>query len=1606
VLLRLASYAGGESEAELAVLAAVDHPRLARLVDFGPLPGGGRFVARRWIDGVDLERWAAGRAPEEIGRLAAGVAEALEHLHRLGFVHADLKPENVLVDAAGEPVLCDFGLSRRVGPDAGDAPGSAGVSGTLYAIAPETLLGAPPSPSSDLFALGAMLHRLLAGQRATARAFYARFPARSFFDAAESPPDQLPTWARDLVAALVARDPSRRPASAGAVARTLRMRLGVSGELARAGEELRLPIDLGRERWLAELHAALVAEDAGGASPNVWIRLPAGESAPAFAATVRLFASLRGTATVGLDLDREAARAGDPMALDRWARRRADGIDGVAVASLEQPTSWSEHGLELLVRALRQRAARKAGDRANGRPRLVVASAAAPPASEADAFREVAPPPLAEPRFLAFLAQHLPEEEQDRRASFGRLLLAQAGGASTRLDRLLRRAAGDGWMLPDGDEHWRLRPGPLEGSIRLAPDEGAAAIVEELDERALDALAALHVAGGRLSGAELDALGFAGGAECLLALTERRLAGWEVAPHGPELVLVVGLDDPRALGDARLASLHARRAEALAARGDEEWRVLAHRLGAGEDVAAALDAELERMLRKGAAELALALLERIEGYGRELGRDVLAEHPRFALARANAWSALGRPELAERALERLEESAETGGLALLGRARLAAERREAEAALVLCADAERVAPELAGEAHLARVQILHELGRDDETIEAARDVAGASPRQRAFLLSLAAVSAFRLGRVDEARERLEALLAEAGALDDRVLEGALRIDLATIARRTGDVDRAVRELRRAIECHEAAGHATGLAHARSALGGVLRERGEMVDAEALLATAMGMRERLGDPRGANTVRGIFGLLLAERGHARGAIEELERSAARMEGAQKLRFVPLLVAKADEVRARIGMPPSDVATADDAPDPRVLVARARAAWMRGDDETARAAARRGLELARSLKLAPVAAEAGMIAAALDPAFGDAPEAPAGTVEAEDRALLALLDSPELDAVAARELAASLEARGRDDRAARLWLAIDVRASRRALRDAHAADDARARAERCLARAAGGLGEDERRALLSHLLGMPDPWPGDLVPRRDDNEDEDWDMEIVSLLEINRRLVEQGDLASLLGEIVDAALKVTGAERGFLVLAENGELRFDTALDSRRGDIAQPDFEVSSSILHEALERMEPLRLSNAVDDPLLGHTPSVLSLELRSILCVPFGVDAKLTGAIYVDHRLRTGAFGEKAERLCALLADQAALAIRQIRRVEEIRGLNRRLQSKVESQREDLLAARRALGDAGILSADSGLVGGSAVMERVRTLIDRAAKSGMVVLVTGESGTGKEIAARALHQRSPRADGPFVSENCAALPPSLIESELFGYRRGAFTGAEEDREGLFERASGGTLFLDEIGEMPVELQAKLLRVLETGEVRRLGDGKERKVDFRLVVATNRDLAGEVREGRFREDLYYRLDGLRVEMPPLRARAEDVPELVAHFLRREETQGGAPRRASRDVLDRLSARAWPGNVRELRNEVARLCVLSEGDLIDASLVREPDPKMGASTALLGDGPPPSLAELEKRAILEALRHTDGDKRKAAEMLGISRAKIYQRLKDWEAEEGAG
>ncbi len=332
----------------------------------------------------------------------------------------------------------------------------------------------------------------------------------------------------------------------------------------------------------------------------------------------------------------------------------------------------------------------------------------------------------------------------------------------------------------------------------------------------------------------------------------------------------------------------------------------------------------------------------------------------------------------------------------------------------------------------------------------------------------------------------------------------------------------------------------------------------------------------------------------------------------------------------------------------------------------------------------------------------------------------------------------------------------------------------------------------------------------------------------------------------------------------------------------------------------------------------------------------------------------------------------------------------------RRLRAETGQLRERLAQRHRV----------SNLVGSSPPMQEVIDTVLQVAPSRASVLITGESGTGKELIASALHEHSPRARGPFVKLHCAALAETLLESELFGHERGAFTGAVARRDGRFQQADGGTLFLDEIGEISPAIQVKLLRFLQTHELTRVGGNQTIKVDVRVVAATNRNLPQRVKEGLFREDLFYRLNVVSIEMPPLRSRPSDIPLLAMHFLARYGAENGKSFTGfSDEALERLVRHSWPGNVRELENVVERAVVVARGDVIRAE-----DLGPTLSTAEDADGgmpriPGATMAELERYAILKTLEHTGGSTSRAAEMLGISTRTIQYRLQDYQKKAAA-
>ena len=336
------------------------------------------------------------------------------------------------------------------------------------------------------------------------------------------------------------------------------------------------------------------------------------------------------------------------------------------------------------------------------------------------------------------------------------------------------------------------------------------------------------------------------------------------------------------------------------------------------------------------------------------------------------------------------------------------------------------------------------------------------------------------------------------------------------------------------------------------------------------------------------------------------------------------------------------------------------------------------------------------------------------------------------------------------------------------------------------------------------------------------------------------------------------------------------------------------------------------------------------------------------------------------------------------------------------LEIQIQKAREQSALVRRASAFERLMSGSyAQLIGESPTLERVRELIRKVAPSDTNVVIEGESGTGKELIARALHSGSRRANQPFVVLNCGALQETLLESELFGHEKGSFTGANRAREGLAEAAHSGTLFLDEVGEMSLAIQAKFLRFLESGDVRRVGSNRTQHVDVRVVAATNRNLAEEVKAGRFREDLYYRLRVFSIEAPPLRERLSDVPQLVAHFLETIRGVGSGPFRVEPDAMEAIKRYAWPGNVRELKNAVERMMLLAEGGRITTACLPPEVARTTSRDHLPGDEL--NLEIVERHLILKALKLCGGRKTEAAERLGISLRTLYNKLQIYKAEE---
>jgi Nif-specific regulatory protein len=463
-----------------------------------------------------------------------------------------------------------------------------------------------------------------------------------------------------------------------------------------------------------------------------------------------------------------------------------------------------------------------------------------------------------------------------------------------------------------------------------------------------------------------------------------------------------------------------------------------------------------------------------------------------------------------------------------------------------------------------------------------------------------------------------------------------------------------------------------------------------------------------------------------------------------------------------------------------------------------------------------------------------------------------------------------------------------------------------------------------------------------------------------------------------------------------EEGAKPQGVSGYVPIMTRVRGQVGQAAGP-IPVTRSVFRKVVSERAAVVAADAPSE--VGHSESLMGASIRSTLGLPLWKGDEILGVVQVDNRESAGVFTSGDLEVMAVLAHNASLAVDNARLVKRLRAAEDRLKKE-----NAFLKGREESRRTGGRGGQPEIIGTSAPMKSLIAQLDKVVDTRVTVLIEGETGVGKELIAASVHYRSRRRDKLFVGQNCAAMPENLLESELFGHKKGAFTGAHEEKKGLFEIADGGTLFLDEVTEMPLSLQSKLLRVLQEGEIRPVGATQERRVDVRIVAATNRNLEKEVSEGRFREDLYYRLKVFPLRVPPLRERREDIPLLATAFLARYSTELGKPAGGfSQQAMELIQAYDWPGNVRELQNEVQRLVIqIDTGGFVTPELL---SPRVRQVEGMMERVRPAKgtlkemMDQLERWLLIEALREHQNNKTAAAKSLGITREGLHKKLRSF-------
>ncbi len=1640
---------------EFRLLTRLSQPNLVEIYDFHPEAGEvcagaelrGPCFSMEYLEGAPLDQARLDQAPERCLDLLAQWLAGLQYLHARGILHRDLKPGNLLLLRDGRLKLLDFGLSG-----AADDPSAAAPRGTLAYLAPEAFWGSYEA-RSDLFSAGAIFYELLSGQSA-----YPQWPPAGP-DSLRPPPaltrlrPELPELLSDALDRLLRPSPAERPSSALALLQYLR-RHGVEAAAGLAGggaASLPARLDYQRPETVFSAAETGLLGDSGSPHPQVFAVLgSAGSGRSRFFEELRWRLQLQGRAWIALppppDADWPflargrlglAERRSDlsvPEALESLVQARAG---EAAVLACEDVHLWPPAALQALTLLLRL----WPKDGASLRLLLDLNSDFASP--DLDRLREAL---AAQPRAAALRLRELDAAQSEallRSApleppppeAWIRAAAQASGGIPLLLVEALRRGLADGFSPEQAGSE--ALPEKLADSCRRR--------WQGLSPAAQRWMTLLLGRGDEAELAELRELWTSEAGDFEAALFELENQGWlrQDAQHPQRRALAQAslrpalrqCPEPGALREAHRAWLERLLKQAPALPRPDAAAVEIATQAFGAD-----DAALAKTWGLKAAEYFEAREEpeaALEWYRRLLP---LAESPedRYLLhgSMAPLLYRLGRLDEARSAYEKWHEdrpddetrlqyakflfytamvdfaanrsdAARAGFEACLrvgpaGRhathhpyharalnflAALARRAGKAEAARGLL----RRASELAGEDPLLQGDVEQRRGELElgqlrfgpafAHFRACREafVRSGKAQSEAVAQHLLALWARDFGRPREARvliERALRLSRESGALLQwaRYLENR-----ALLAMDLGDYGAAWPDMERAEQVIEVYGTAEDLRLLRLHRAEFLARSGGLEGAGALLE---GLESEPVEGPGWK----------AELALRRGELALLQNKAAEAEAGLRRAWDEGGAAAEPKARLQLGW----------------ALCRSLALQDKLREEKAPLSAM--LKLLENLE-GPLYL---LLRRALA-CWGSRPEDISKTLPPLLHSLKDI-ESPATRLEIIKTTALLLAQRGLPGAAARLWRDYGnewrrlCAAQPEVLRmDMQKNPPPESLDAELLELLAASQPETATAPPPAAPAESGPPPAATTVPAAKPEPSGLSEQRFRQFSEISRQIAGKHDLGEILERVMDAAIEFTGAERGFLILenpaAPKGPVpgyEVKTARHFNQKTLAGEDLQISMTAVRQAMDQGSTLLTANAQLDERLKTKKSVVQYQLKSILAVPLELEGKVLGAIYLDHRYAPNAFRDEDIVFLGAFAAQAALAVQKARLIAELRQANAKLEEKVESQEQRIAVLSDELAQVRdeLRYGYDEIIGQSPRMMELFHVLDHVTDTLIPVWIFGESGTGKELVARSLHQNSSRKKGPYVTINCSAIPETLLESELFGHKRGAFTHADRDKPGLFEAASGGTLFMDEVADMSASMQVKLLRVLQDGEVRPVGANKPVKIDVRLVTASNKDLQQLVDEEKFRQDLFFRINGITVRLPPLRERREDIPLLVNHLIQKlAKAFKLEPCKVSEEAYEKLVAYPWPGNIRQLESVLRNAMLFAQGKAITAPLLNLPapaEPRTGGPSASAAGNPKAQERAEERRLILESLRRHHMNKPAVAEELGITLRCLYLRM----------